>query len=405
MIPSAFPGSRSARMLGMLLTAASIFCSDAIAAETTITAEFQPTSLDPTHDRFTNTTPPGLYCRWLPSACARLNAYVIDLPVRLISKEYTKGGPERERFFVQLPGERSVLLENEFGNQAEILIRVASVSGEVRPGGTSNPVFTTFVRGGCSYVRTTSAGAFVRFGWNVRAPEAPAACHSQGDGGASGFTGTYTAPNLGAGFEITTPSPLTLLSGTYRGRLVYSVGGAGSDFDYGDNAVVSDNEIVLNLEFKVQHVFKVEIPPGSDRALLVPAGGWSPWVDHGRPPTRLQREMPFLLTRSGEFSVKLACQYPQGERCGIRSNLDATEVPIDIGMTMPGMHDVRTGAQAVDAPLTLALPAARFRSSHYLAQRPSRLTFSATGDALTTLLAQRGSHWQGEVTIIFDSEP
>lgn len=393
------------RTLLLALIAAGAPGAAANAAETTITAEFMPTSLDPSHDRFTNTTPPGQYCRWSPSACSRLNAYVVDLPVQLLSKVYLKGGPVRERFYLQVPAERTVLLENESGNQAQVAIRVSTVSGELREGRGTNPVFTRSVRGGCSYVYTAGAGTFVRFGWNVRNPVAPEPCNSQGDSGPNGFTQTYTAPNLGAGFEIITPSPLTLLNGTYRGRLVYTVGGAGNDFDYGDKVVASDSEIVLNLAFKVQHAFKVDTPPGSERALLAPVGGWSQWVDHGRAPARLQRELPFLLTSSGEFSVKLACQYTQGDRCGIRSNLDQAEVPIDIGITLPGMHDVRSGAAVVETPLTLAVPAPRFGTRHYLSQRPSRLMFSAAGDAVNAIMAQPGSHWRGDVTVIFDSDP
>lgn len=51
-------------------------------------------------------------------------------------------------------------------------------------------------------------------------------------------------------------------------------------------------------------------------------GGWSHWIDHGQPPTRLRQALPFQLTTSMDFSRTLRCEHAAGNRCGIRNHAD-----------------------------------------------------------------------------------
>jgi len=376
--------------------------SGAGAAEMLITAEFKPSALEPSRNTFANTTRPGQYCTWKPEECGRLNSYVVDIPVNIAAKTYVKGSTQRKRFYMGLPGPRRMTATNEAGRSIDVDVMIASVSGELRPGNNTNPVFTRSVGGGCSYIFTAGGGAWVRFGWNVRSPQAPAPCHSQGDGGGAGFTGIYSTSVLGLGFIVTTPSPLGMDNGLYRGQLQYTIGGQGSEIDLGDDVEMTDNVVVFNFEFLVAHDFKVERPPGTDRIVLQPANGWRDWMEQGRPPARIGQELPFLMTSSSDFRVQLACEWQVGDRCAIRSG-SGEQAALDVSMTVPGLYDAATG-DAVDGYRLAAggMPPV-FRVREYMQSRPSRLGFTVSGEPLRRMLELPGSTWRGEVTVIFDA--
>lgn len=377
--------------------------ADAGAAEVLVTAEFSPSALEPGRMVFRNTSPPGVYCSWRPEFCSADGSYSIDVPLRW-SKVYVRDDDVRKRFYLGLPGPRTVLLRNTTtGAEAEVLLTIATVSGHLTPGTGANPVFTTTVRGGCRYVRTAGHAAYVRFGWTVTNPQAPIPCNSQGDG-ASPMPATYSMTWFGLGLLITTPSPLALNDGIYEGETTYSTGGEGSDIDFGDD--VTTEPITLKLRFTVAHQFHVLFPVENPQVQLVPPQGWAQWIDHGTLPGRLRDELPFHLTASMDLSMKLRCEHELGDRCGIRNSRDGAVVPVDVDVTIPGMRNLRDGRPAQDTAL---LPdesrAPRFTPDGYLIQRRSTLRFTAGREAVTEMLKSPGSHWQGNMTVVFDANP
>lgn len=387
-------------------TVMSVFAPSLVAAAATVevTAEFAPSALNPSHNEFTNTTKPGVYCTWLPTACSASGAYFFDVPINA-SKTYLKGGGARKHFYVRLPAPRiAQLTHTSSGVSYPIELAFQAVSGHLSPGGTTNPVFTLYPRGGCAYIRTVSAGSWVRFGWTVRAPDSPQACHSSADG-ATGFTRTYNLAWLGLGMRIRSPSPLELPSGEYEGVVNYSVGGEDADIDLGDDVIV-DPQITLMLRFTVKHAFQVIFPAENPRVALVPVGGWKQWTDYGRLPVSMRQELPFSLTSSTEFSMKLRCEQDVEGRCGIRNLVEDVAVPIDVDVTMPGMRNLRDGRPAQDTPL---LPddarAPRFAPDGYLMERRSILRFTAKREAVTEMFKAPGSRWEGNVTVVFDANP
>jgi len=394
------------RTLRAALCAAGLLAATGVAhaAELKISAEFRPSALDPTRNTFANTTPPGAYCQWKPEECKRLNAYVVDLPINIMSKTYVKGPDIRKRFYVALPGPRRVTATNDGGASIDVDVAIRSISGELSPGGDTNPVFQRYPEGGCSYVYTAGVAQWVRFGWNVRSSQSPAPCHSVGQAGGAGFTRVYSSRNIGLGLTVTTPSPLGMQNGVYRGQLEYSVGGLGSDIDFGDDVQMTDEHLVVNFEFTVEHDFKVERPPGTEVIALQPANGWNDWVERGRPPVSLRQELPFLMTTSGDFSVRLECEVPAGDRCAIRSE-SGEEAALDVAMTIPGLYDKAAGAPVAGYPLKAGGVPPGFRAREYMQNRPSRLMFSVTGDPLRRMLDMPGSRWRGDVTVIFDATP
>lgn len=390
---------------GMLCVAGLLAGPDvANAADMKISAEFRPSALEPGRNTFTNTTPPGRYCQWKPDECRRLNAYVVDLPINIAAKTYIKGTDLRKRFYVALPAPRRLTATNDMGTSIDVDVAFRSISGELTPGGDTNPVFQRYPGGGCSYVHTAGVTQWVRFGWNVRPPQSPAPCHSEGQAGGPGFTRVYASTNIGLGLTVTTPSPLGMQNGIYRGQLTFSVGGLGADIDFGDDVQMTDEHLVVNFEFTVEHDFKVERPPGTDVIVLQPEHGWRDWVEHGRPPSSIRQELPFLMTTSGDFNVRLECEVPAGERCAIRSE-SGEQAALDVALTIPGLYEKASGTHVVGYPLRAGGSPPGFRAREYMQNRPSRLLFSVTGDPLRKMLDLPGTRWRGDVTVIFDATP
>jgi hypothetical protein len=376
-----------------------------VAGEVSVTAIFKPSALNPSNTEFENTTPPGRYCTWRPDQCLNGDVYFFDVPVNL-TKIYTKGTDPRKDFYIAFPPVRSVLLTHiDSGRTFPIVVSFNAISGELTPGAGA-PVATIYVQGGCSYVYTAGNSDFVRFGWKVKNPLAPSPCWSGDDHEDVGFTQAYFAPWIGIGLEIHATSPLSLLNGEYEGHVTYTVGEAGADLDFGDD-VTADSQLTMNFRFTVAHEFQVTFPSAAPRVTLAPIGGWQQWTDHGKAPVRLQQELPFTLTSSSDFSVKMRCEHDSGGRCGIEDLAAGTIVPVDVDVTLPGMSELSTGARAVEFPLVAqqAGAAPRFRPDSYMVNRPSKLRFSVNGNAVTQMLKAPGSRWQGDVTIVFDSNP
>ncbi|QBL41048.1 hypothetical protein MG068_11185 [Stenotrophomonas sp. ASS1] len=107
-----------------------------------------------------------------------------------------------------------------------------------------------------------------------------------------------------------------------------------------------------------------------------------------------------------DFSMKLRCEYEVDDRCGIQNAANDELVPVDVDVTIPGMSNVRDGRPAQNTAL---LPddarAPRFTPDGYLMQRRSTLRFTAGREAVTEMLKSPGSHWQGNMTVVFDANP
>lgn len=389
---------------GNVVLAFSALCVDrANAAEVLVTAQFKPNASNPAHNTFTNTTPLGFYCAEIPATCNGRNLYMFDVPL-VITKDYEKGGAVRKRWYTHFPAMREVQMRNGDGHQVIAQIAFNAVSGQLRPGGQTSPVYSVSVHGGCAYLRTTNAGSWIRYGWSVRTPQSPTACHTQGDGGSAGFTGTYSTSIFGVGLIISTASPLTLHNGIYEGETTFSVGGAGNDIDFGDGVTLNSDALTMRFRFTVAHDLKVTTPAGGDTTRLQPSGGWANWYEHGIAPKALQSDYPFTITGSAPFSLRLDCEFPEGEQCAIRSNVDGQLAPLDIAISMPGIRSDATGRDANRYPLRANTGRETFLPTAPVAHRPSRLHFQVDGAPMQRMLAQPGSHWQGRATVIFDTE-
>jgi hypothetical protein len=209
------------------------------------------------------------------------------------------------------------------------------------------------------------------------------------------------------GYELISPNPLAMHSGTYTGSLTYSVG-PGKEFDYFYNAEGFDPELVLNFTLTVQHDLKIDFPGSTQGhpviANLEPPGGWVAWQGHSATPPRLIRDLAFRLSLSGPLKVYLSCEDAVGERCAIRREDDL--VPFDVSMTLPGAH-TSDGHQPIvrtKLPTTAGQALVLEPQAGYLNAMSSLLHFATDKEGTARVMQHPGSTYEGAVTMIFDAD-
>jgi len=371
------------------------------AVELNITAEFRPSALDPTHNRFVNTTPQSGYCAQHANFC-RAGDFTINTGVNVAQRRLFGGGDDpREKWYLAVDGKwRDVVVRNADNHELKARIRVFLVGMQWGlPSDGTAPGANGAASGGCRGRLGVGSGSWYRYAWTVA--DANVVC-VRSPRAATDRVASYL--NFSIGYHLETPNPLQAQDGQYTGSVTYTVGN-GQQIDLGQGNY-SDSELTLQLQLNVAHDFKVAFPAESPRVQLAPEGGWSRWVDHGLPPARLRQALPFQLTTSMDFSMKLRCEHAAGTRCGIRNHADDVVVPVDVDVTLPGMTNLRDGRPAQYTALS---PddgqAPRFTPDGYLMQRRSTLRFTAEGDAVTEMLRTPGSHWSGDITLVFDANP
>lgn len=284
-----------------------------------VTGEFRPNALDPGNTDFRNTTPRGSFCSWRPAECDRKGAYIFDLGNR---EYWRKSGPgddtsRRDTTYVRFPSPRTITLQDaSTGKTFDATISFVAISLGLNFGRGVDPWYHG-ISGGCSAIRGAGGVGWSVGGWGVTTPAAPTECYSNH----MRADRTYSYRNVGLGIQVTLPNATTLQDGRYLAQESWTTGGAGADIDLGDN-ITGVQMIRMNFVFDVIHDFQVRFPSESPRVQLAPAGGWSAWIDHGKAPVRLRQELPFHLTTSMDFSMKLLCEHPAGTGCGIRNHAD-----------------------------------------------------------------------------------
>lgn len=381
------------------------------AADIYITAEFKPSTLNPDKREFDNTTPWSGVCNSTHlQACINNNWWSIDTRIRGSKQGIRQDNYGRNGFFVGMPSARTVRVTSESGGHSVDLgfniigtaLRILDEDGD----GRLEPASIGAARN-CSFGLTNRNA-------NNRSVMRMMLRRDGGDGVVDCSlhwldTNNYRVTEFDFTYKLTTPEPLGMPSGIYRGVTTFTVGGTGegADFDLGNGVALDDNIVNVHFELDVHHPFELDVPPGSDRAVLAPKGGWTQWSDHGIVPKALEREVPFTVSSSGQFSVSLQCEYPLPDgRCAIRNMTESAEdAPLDIQLTLPGFRVASTGADAVGLPLTTTMAPPIFTTQSLVIRRPSQLRFSVNGEPIGRMLDHPGSHYRGDVTVIFDADP
>lgn len=384
--------------MGMLLSGAL-----ANAADATISAYFAPDLQDPSQNQFTNTTPNAFLCQRWPENCTKHQEFTVGIEGVNYNKRIIRNDAVFSHLYVKTPASRRIRMTSAAGDSFTAEFQIVSISQRIQ--GTSMspydyPTGAVDLQGGCSYITSAGRTPDLYYLWRINYPASPIACHAN----SLGSDIDLRVSELGIAYRLITPTPLSLANGLYKGQVTYRIGN-NADFDFGNNVTgLSKSTISIDFELTVKHQVRVEFPPGSDRAVLEPQGGWEGWVHRGQQPTRLYRDLPFRLWSGGPFNMYLNCQYSAGSNCAIR-NQNNRQVPINVAVTLPSHVALANGGAVRREILPVGSTAAkRFRSVSTGLNQPAQLHFEAGQAAVNDMLKQPGSTYQGDVTIIFDAE-
>ena len=405
---------RGGRSLALL-----VFVTPSAAAVTQeIRALFIPDSAYPQRNTFTNTTPVSGYCEHYPGVCRDNNIFSIRLPIRFESvKAMQPNADVRNSAMFKLPTQwRSLTVTNVDTKESEqVEVRVAGF------GSTHVLSDTSMNLTGAPTAREGHDLLWVGAGWIFPAPP----CQYSGmvlyssttynffwktpTEGACVKVASFPIPGmsynyLDFAYELRTPNPMGMSTGLYTGSLNYSVG-PGGDFDMGDVMLPNDNQLTLDFVLDVQHMLKVEIPPGGEKVRLVPDGGWQNWLQAGRRPVRLFRDQMFHISASSRFKVELDCVIEDYD-CTIKDEVTNRVVKLKTYLSLPpGMTN--NAGNSVRYEYLRAGPsyAKHFKTGHYVHRGPGVLHFEIASSEMAQML-QPGvaSSYVGNVTVIWDSD-
>jgi len=207
-------------------------------------------------------------------------------------------------------------------------------------------------------------------------------------------------------YELRTPNPLKMSTGHYTGSLTYSVG-PGQDFDMGDVMLPNDSIITLNFNLDVQHTLKVEVPPGGNKVVLEPQGGWQAWLNQGQKPTRLFRDQTFHISASSRFKMGLECQFANASdnTCQLWAPDSGLMVPVAVAVTLPNGLTDAAGQPVNHRRLYLDGSGTElFQPGRYVDRKPGTLHFEVARKEVEEMLAGDAKQYSGTVTVIWDSE-
>lgn len=353
--------------------------------------------------RFRSVTKSDEYCAVWPTSCANSSYYVADLPLKY-EKRWTNRAPDlRDRWYIKIPAARKVDVVSESGHSYTLDFSFRALSQVVvRTSATGYPPVTPHPQNGCSAITSVHDRSRSRFIWELKDPQSAAPCYNfetnffeeESDGRVDMF---------GARYMLVMPRPIGMPQGIYRGSLTYSIG-PGGDFDFGTGVTgLSDDQLTIHFELDVKHDLYLQFPPGSDRAVLEPPGGWSAWLGGRGAPSRLYRDLPMRIWSSGPIKIYKRCQYELGGICGLRES-SGHMVPVQVAVSLPtGMQHNGSPINKVTVP-THEAAALQIEAVDTVWNRPGQLHFEVVGSDVPSMLAHPGSRYEGLVTIVFEAQ-
>ncbi|MGU5890715.1 hypothetical protein [Aeromonas hydrophila] len=206
---------------------------------------------------------------------------------------------------------------------------------------------------------------------------------------------SYTIDSVNYGFRLEAPDPLKMPNGVYKGNLKIRIGN-GQDIDLGKATYSGGTEHSLEFTLTVRHQLKVDFPPGGDKVVLLPPGGWSDWVYRGknRVPPSLRADLHYRMWFSSKIKIILNCEYPNGDECFIKNTNDGHLVPIHVYWQDTTLITTTT-AGFLFVPSSDGRPAVN-------ANRFFSFKITDT-QKLKEMMQRSGGTYKGKVTIIFDA--
>ncbi|MFJ2530004.1 hypothetical protein [Pseudomonas helmanticensis] len=397
--------------LGVL---AALYAPQAQAINQEIRALFQPDPSQPSKNVFVNKTPNSGYCAEYPDQCTDNATFSIEVPVRFNSIV-----PITPFFWISMKAPanwRRLTVTNAQTQETETVeVRITGMGSRyVLSQPAHELVGVSDILEGHQKLWTTNS-------WVYAAP--PCLYSGVGAYSADSYrffwktpvetycvkTAMYNIPSisfnsLDIAYELRTPNPLGMSSGLYTGSMAYSLG-VTRDFDLGPWMEPDDSNLTLDFVLDVQHTLKVDIPPGGDKVVLEPQGGWQRWLDSGRKPSRLYRDQIFHISASSKFTMKLECEHRLGfeSGCAIVDGQGFAGA-VDVSVSLPNGLSDSAGLPVKRKPLGIE-PTAPFQPSLYIDRKPGTLHFEVNEQQTHWMIDNaQGRPYRGNITVIWDSE-
>ncbi|WP_085745292.1 hypothetical protein [Pseudomonas sp. R45(2017)] len=397
----------------------SIFSAPALAITQEIRATYVPDPANPQSNTFINQTPQSGYCGQYPNDCRRYNLMGVSLPLRFTSVQAIRPeSAERDGAMFRMPAQwRGLTVRNIVTGEAETV--------EVRIGGFGSRYVLSDTASnltGVSGEYESHNALWVGRGWGW----APRPCE---DGAMASYGPEFyrffwftpsdvvcskpsafeipwmTYDYLDVAYELRTPNPLGMSAGIFAGELTYGVG-PGQDIDAGNNLLPDTSSLTFRILLDVQHVLKVDIPPGGNRIALVPQGGWQAWLQQGSKPTRLFRDQTFNISASSRFKMYFECEYAAVASCALRDTVSgATDAQVFLSVSLPDSIADMADHPVKRRPLSNSPDAMAFQPTRFMQRAPATLHFEIPGAHVEQMLQPgKGKRYVGNVTVIWDSE-
>lgn len=373
-----------------------------LSADLFVTAKYTPSSLT---NEFENTTQHSGHCAIYPQVCGG-QTLSFDLPIRYEKEAVVGQGPEADRWGLQTPAARVLTVVSDKGDVEHLDLSFVYVNQMILNGGSGLPLGTSGrVLGGCTY----SAGEFsedfsdIMFVWKISNPQSPERCYEPTTEDPTELR-RGIVHEFSAAYRLTTPNPLRMKAGTYRGSTTYTVGESG-DFALGPRVTnLNTSAVTLDFELEVQHALALEFPANSERLVLEPPGSWEAWLGGGPAPAKLIREVPFRITNSGPLGIYMTCEHEVAGSCAIANERNGEQAPLNVLLTLPDLitesglpvrkRSIPVG-EAAAIELDVVTPAVNQSGS---------LLFETAPGVTVDMVKNAGDRYVGTVTVVFDAE-
>lgn len=397
----------TSQLSALLLTGGFTVSAGAVTVD--LTAVFRPDPAKPMHNEFKNTTPQGGYCKDHPAYCEN-GVFSIALPIRFRSiAPILPGHAERQGPMFRTPSywKEVTVIHDDTGKAETLKMRVNGIGAsytikEPLPVGVWDASWV-YAPAPCNYGGVGYGTAYYyAFFWRV--PANAGSCAKRAYQPIPETLG-FAYQDVSFSYELVTPDPLKMSTGTYRGVMNYTVGPQ-QDFDMGDVMLPDDDLINLNFTLTVEHTLKVDIPPGGDRVELVPEGGWQSWLTQGRKPTRLFRDQTFNISSSSRFKMHLECNIPGLFDCMIRDPVSQRAAVVQLSISLPNGLTDTNGQPVKRRPLHVGhVNAQTFNPAFYVERAPGILHFEIAPYYVNYMLKPgEASKYSGNFTVVWDSD-
>lgn len=379
-----------------------------------IRALFTPDPAQPHKNVFVNKTPNSGYCASYPDECRQNNTFSIRLPIKFGPAGPIVPNPPMGMWIKAPANWRQLTVTNRDTMETEVVeVRITGMGSDFilsdtaanLTGVTNDLEGHRKLWGGQTWVyaappcQYSGVGAFTpksyMFFWKT---PVEANCTKY----AAYLIPSITFDSMDFAYELRTPNPLGMSSGIYSGSINYRVG-PGGDFNIG-NIPADDGNLTLDFVLDVQHTLKVDLPPGGNKIVLEPQGGWQSWLQQGRAPTRLMRDQTFLISASSRFTMKLECELDLSNGCAIIDRQSGYASVVHVSVSLPSGLTNSSGQPVKRLPLSRVV-SAPFQPGIYVDRKPGILHFETSEyDTAFLIRNAKGRPYKGNITVIWDSE-